>query len=505
MTSQKSAVFPNTYLDSVKILAGTRSLQETPGVDWATVVMGTPNNVSELLEEGFSELEKAGANDLIIAARAESPAILDEAIESARTAMFSHSGDNDTPETTSIRSLWEARALAEPANLALVSVGGDYATLEAHKALTAGMDVLLFSDNVALANEVELKTRARSKGLFVMGPGAGTAMVDGIGLGFSNSVRRGSVGIVAAAGTGAQEAMTLVHRAGLGVSQVIGVGGRDMSSDVGGIMTAMGIAALEADPATDVILVVSKPPSPDVAERILSGTGNKPVVAALVGLSSPSPAAATITSSLEGGVTAVCQILGVEPPWAGENPPQVDAGAPTSPIRRAIRGLFSGGTLCYEAMTIMAGQGMEVFSNTPLRPEWALDGAAATSHVCLDMGEEEFTQNRPHPMIDPQARIEAIKDQGNDPHTAVLLVDVVLGYGSHTDPAGLLAPTLEPFASSAEGPAVVAYVLGTDQDPQGLDDQRHQLAEAGCLIAPTNRRAALMAAAIANRTGEGTQ
>ncbi|HDH03178.1 MAG TPA: protein FdrA, partial [Actinobacteria bacterium] len=252
--------YRNKYLDSVKLLAASRALLDTPGIQWGTVVTGTPANIEVLIEEGFDSATLSGltANDLVMAARGGDA---DRAFSNAEQMMFNAKPAAESAnEQFSIRSLTETMGLAKPPNLAVISVGGAYAALEAHKAIGASMDVLLFSDNVALDDEIELKRRAAERSLFLMGPGAGTAMIDGVGLGFANVVRGGSIGVVAAAGTGAQEVMSLIDRAGLGVSQVIGVGGRDLSEEVGGVMTELAIQSFEDDPKTEAILVVSKPP-----------------------------------------------------------------------------------------------------------------------------------------------------------------------------------------------------------------------------------------------------
>lgn len=496
----------NTYLDSVKLLTGSRAILETEGIDWGAVVTGTLANVEILIEEGFdpADLTAIGANDLVMAAIGTD---VELAFSNAETAMFTTAGTaSPDPDRASIRSLGETTALPQPPNLAVISVGGPYAALEAHKAISAGMDVLLFSDNVSLEDEIELKLRAERRSLFVMGPGAGTAVIDGIGLGFANGVRKGSIGVVAAAGTGAQEVMSLIDQAGLGVSQVIGVGGRDLSEEVGGLMTAQAIRSLENDPQTRAILLVSKPPSPSVSKRLLNRPDVKPIVAALIGLDQPIDVAlhVTLTSDLEEGVAAVTALVGgaFAPPMDGLVDLAAAAIEHLDDSRTAIRGLFSGGTMCFEAMTLMSLHGLDVYSNTPLQSDLALDAAPAASHICWDLGEEEYTRGRPHPMIDPAARLEMIEEQGALPETAVVLLDVVLGYGSHDDPAGALAPACADVIAADGGPQIVAYVLGTDSDPQGLVAQRRKLQDAGCILAPTNARAALMAVAIATRQPE---
>ncbi|MGH8994246.1 MAG: protein FdrA, partial [Acidimicrobiia bacterium] len=401
-------------------------------------------------------------------------------------------------------SLEEALAELPEANLAIVSVPGDYAALEAHKALSAGLHVLLFSDNVSLEEEIDLKDRGRELGRLVMGPGAGTAVLGGCGLGFANAVRRGRVGVVAAAGTGAQEVMCLLDRWGTGVSAVIGVGGRDLSERVGGRMARLAVETLARDPGTDVILVVSKPPSPEVARAVVAEAGDKPVAAALIGLKEPIdvPPTVRLATTLEEGALVALEL-------AGQQRPDLGAAALADAVRAAcddmppervlVRGLYSGGTLCYESLVLLSGVLGPVHSNTPLRKGWDLP-APDGSHICLDLGEEKYTKGRPHPMIDPTIRLEHLAEEAQNPATAVILLDVVIGYGANEDPAGALAPVCAEVR--AAGIQVVAYVLGTDADPQGLAAQQARLAEAGCLIAPTAARAALAAAAIATRRPE---
>jgi FdrA protein len=513
----KVRLFTDAYLDSVVQLSGTRAMRQAEGVDWAAAAMATAANLDALKREGFrpEDWEGARANDLFIAVRAESQAALDDAIVAGEQAMFgaraSRSGSD--PAKRPPRTLTEALRRAPDSNVAVISVPGDYAALEAHKALSAGLDVLLFSDNVPLTAEVELKQRAERLGHFMMGPGAGTAMLGGIGLGFANVTgaeathdASGCVGVVAAAGTGAQEAMSLLDRWGVGVSHVIGLGGRDLSHAVGGRMARMALGVLAEDERTEAILLVSKPPAPEVARTVLQAVAGKPLVAALIGLRSPIdvPAEVVLASTLETGVVAALQAMGrPAPDTAGGLAAQVAAAIDNVAEQRTlIRGLFSGGTLCYESLAILSrllGRhgARPVYSNTPLDSEHGLP-APQGSHLCLDLGEEEYTRGRPHPMIDPESRIEQLQRHGGDPDVAAIILDVVLGYGAHADPAAELAPVCAEITAHG-GPRVVTYVLGTHGDPQGFAAQRQTLKDAGCIVTETAARASLAAAAIALR------
>jgi FdrA protein len=540
MTVQRIVLQRDRYVDSVVQMGASRAMMEVDGVEWAAAAMGTPANLDTLAGKGFdlSGVE-ATANDCFLAVLAGSDDAVDAAVEAGEAALGGGAGPAGRgrgPAAAAAaaerpRSLDEAvDALGGAANVAIVSVPGDYAAVEAHKALSAGMHVLLFSDNVPLDQEVELKERAEQCGLLVMGPGAGTAMLGGTGLGFANAVtgadggacplgdaepgqrtdNRPGVGVVAAAGTGAQEVMALLDRGGVRVTAVVGVGGRDLSETVGGRMAKSGLRALRADPGTDAVLLVSKPPSEGVAQAVLAEassaeTGGKPAVAALIGLAEPvpTPAGVRLAATLEGGATTLLSALGLPPLDldAGLGA-AVEAGLVDLPDdRRLVRGLFSGGTLCYEALVILSGILGPVYSNTPIRKGWGLP-APDDAHVCLDLGEEEFTKGRPHPMIDPEARLEHLRAEGAKPDVAVVLLDVVLGYGSHPDPAEVFAPVCADIRAGGRGPAVVAYVLGTDADPQVLAAQQAALAEAGCIVPPTAGRAALAAAALAARRPE---
>jgi FdrA protein len=486
-------------------MSSSRAMLDVDGVEWAAAAMATRGNLDTLRERGFGteQLPREGANDLFLAVIAADTDTLEAAVAAGRRAAFNRSGEQQPRQQaqTTPRTLEEAVAAQPASNVAVISVPGDYAALEAHRALTAGLDVLLFSDNVPVPDEVELKDRAAGEGRLVMGPGAGTAMLGGTGLGFANAAGRGRVGVVAAAGTGAQEAMSLLDRWGAGVSHVIGLGGRDLSRAVGGTMARAALRALAADPDTDLALLVSKPPEPAVARAVLGAAGQLPVVAALIGLDQEVelPRGAELARTLEHGVIAALRRLDLRPPDPAAEP----AGAVRTQLdglderRTLVRGLFSGGTLCYETLVLLRDTLGPVHSNTPLEPGLGLP-APAHSHVCLDLGEEEYTRGRPHPMIDPQARLEMLRETGGDPEVAVILLDIVLGYGSHPDPAGELAPACAEIIA-AGGPRIIAYVLGTERDPQGFAAQRQRFADAGCLVPETSARAALAAAAIARR------
>jgi FdrA protein len=496
-------VFPGTYRDSLLLLSATRAMEDGTGVSWASAAMATPAAVEDLAARGFppGDLAGADANALVLAVSAASEPAAADTLERGRAAVFAVAGSPVAePGRAAPRTIAEAAARLPEASVAVVSVPGSYAALAAHSALSAGLHVLLFSDNVPLAEEVELKERARRLGLLLMGPGAGTAVLAGVGLGFANAVTPGPVGVVAAAGTGAQEVMSLLDHWGVGVSQVIGVGGRDLSPAVGGLMAREAVMALDADPATEVILLVSKPPDPDVARSVIGASRATPVVAACLGMSAPDGLIgnAPLAATLEQGALRVAEILGRAGPGpAGDLNGAVErAAAQLAGPRGAVRGFFTGGTLCYEAQVVLSRALGPVYSNIPLRPDLALP-APSGAHICLDLGEEEYTKGRPHPMIDPAARKEIMQAEAFGGDIAAVLLDVVLGYGSHPDPAGEIAGTCADIV--AGGAAVITYVLGARADRQGLDQQRRTLQDAGAIVTASAAEAARVAAAIAAR------
>lgn len=502
MTVRHLTLYPDTYLDSVLQMSGTRAMEQVSGVAWAAAAMATAANIETLTARGFRqpEIAQAKPSDLFVAIEADADPAAEEAMAQAREVLFAPRTPVGSSEKPAPRSIDEALEQQPDSNIAVISVPGDYAALEAHAALARGLDVLLFSDNVSREDEIALKEHAAARDRLVMGPGAGTAHLGGVGLGFANAVGPGRVGVAAAAGTGAQEAMSLLDRWGVGVSHVIGLGGRDLNADIEGRMAALAVSALEADPQTDVILMVSKPPAPPVADAILGREHPTPMAAAFMGIAETGPrSGAVVSDTLEGGVVATLGLLGRDVPdlFAVHGPAPTEVIDRLEARRTSIQGLYSGGTLCYEALALLGRTfPRPVYSNIPLDKSLGLPAPAGAS-VLLDLGEEEYTQGRPHPMIDPSLRLDMLERFVGDADVAVVLLDVVLGYGAHPDPAGVLAPVLTRLQGS--GAQVVAYVLGTTRDPQGYQRQVDTLVEAGCMVTETNARAALLAAALAVR------
>lgn len=510
----KTLIKPGEYHDSVSLMLVARELSRQEGVADAAVVMGTEANRSILEGAGLlTEVAlKASPNDLVLVVKTSRGSDADSALQVAESLLKKKTGSLE-PGSFRPHSLRSAISMHAGANLAVISVAGRYAAAEAWEALHRGLHVLLFSDNVSLDDEIALKTYARKHGLLLMGPGAGTSIINHVALGFANRIPPGPVGIVSAAGTGLQEVSTLLARFGVGTSQGIGTGGRDLKLEVGGIMMLEGIKALQQDPVTQVLVLISKPPALPVVERILAQVqeSDKPTVACFLGGDQATLAClqdVTMARTLqECAFTAACIInpaLGDWQTFLYEEDMHLAVQAGTlkkklKPEQRYLRGLFSGGTLCYEAQVIWKDiMDSPVFSNAPLPGNPVLpDSTRSHTHSAVDLGEEEFTVGRPHPMIDNDLRIRRLIQEASDPEVAVIMLDMVIGYGAHPDPAGELAPAIRKAKELAPGELIfVGSVTGTEQDPQCLSKQVAALREAGVVICESNAAAARLCAGI---------
>jgi FdrA protein len=475
------------YADSVTLLQVSRAVQATPGVVAAQVAMATGLNLEVLEGMGFA-VPASSPNDMVVALRLDDDADVASALAAVDAALAPTrpaAGDTTVapPRTTA-----SALRRTDGDALALVSVPGASATVEAMDALEAGRDVMVFSDNVPVAEEVALKQYAASRGALVMGPDCGTAVVDGVGLGFANAVRPGRIGIVAASGTGCQQLLALLHHAGadlatrghdgVGVRHALGVGGRDLSAAVGGLATREALRRLDADPDVDLVVVVSKPPAPEVAEALARDTEAlaTPVELGLLGRGQ---------RDLTAVAEAVLQRLGHEvPAWPVHGTD--NSGPATGPL---LRGLFVGGTLCDESMLLATETLGPIRSNIPLSDDLALgDDLLVDDHTMVDFGDDALTQGRAHPMIDPTLRNDQLARAAADPATGVILLDLVLGHGAEPDPAALLAPAIAEARRDRQVPVVVSLV-GTDLDPQGLDATRDALVAAGAEVHLSNASA----------------
>ena len=476
------------YHDSVSLMQVSRAVAATAGVTAAQVAMATELNVDVLRGMGFDVPAEAGPNDLVVALRTQTPDAVDTGLAAVADALAGLRATRDSgggDDTVAPRTLGSAAA-REGATLAVISVPGQHAVTEAFDAIASGLSVMLFSDNVSVDDEVRLKDAAAAADLLVMGPDCGTAHIGGVALGFANVVRAGSVGVVAASGTGAQQVMCLLDAAGVGISHVLGVGGRDLKAAVGGRSTRQALRALADDPATETVLLVSKPPDPDVLTALEADAGKLGLRVhwAVLGEGRPD-----LTASVEAFLEAQGHPV---PPWPETIAPDDD----DSDLERgsALRGLFCGGTLADEAMTVAEAELGGIRSNIAHDPALALGpDLRDEGHVVLDFGDDGLTRGRAHPMIDPTLRMERIAAEAQDPTCGVLLLDLVLGHGAHPEPAVELADAVRSAraTASAAGRAlpVVVSLTGTDADPQGRSRCAEVLAAAGASVHLSNAAA----------------
>lgn len=514
-------VIRSLYRDSVSLMQLSARLASLPGVRQASAVMASENNLQLLREAGLlgaagaegEAVKGAGPSDLLIALEGDAAAALDAALVEAEAGLASKplAASGGVRRAEPPRSLVMGLDALPGANLALISTPGDYAAAEAEKALRLGLNVMIFSDNVSEADELALKRLAAARDLLVMGPDCGTAIVDGTPLCFANVVKRGGIGVVGASGTGLQQVTCLVDRLGQGISQAIGTGGRDLHAGIGGLSMLHGIKLLAADPSTRVIVLISKPPAPEVAARVLDAAAQskKPVVVCFLGADPAQiarPGLHPVRSLEDAARVAVALAHGGQASAAQDSAAQNSATlAPPNYSfatgQHYLRALYSGGTFCYEAALLLSETLAPIFTNTPVGAATALDDLwQSRAHTLIDLGDDVFTRGRPHPMIDHRLRNERIQREAADPEVAVLLLDTVLGYGAHADPAAEMAPAIRAALALARGAgrtlAVVGFVCGTASDPQGLVRQEQILRDAGMVLADSNAQAVRLAAMI---------
>jgi len=487
-----------------------RSLAGLPGVIDAGVIMGTDAN-KELLEQSdllAPEIQIAGADDMVIVIKAEAADAAQSALESVDELLTARRSTGVDEEFLP-KSLETAAQMLPEAQWVLVSVPGRYAAGVTRQALDLGKHVFLYSDNVTSMDEIRLKETAANKGLIVMGPDCGTAIVNGVGLGFANKVRRGTIGLVAGSGTGLQQVTSRIHQFGGGITHALGTGGRDLSEQVGAVTARQELSLLSRDPDTRVIVLVSKPPARSVADELVRAAREigKPVVVDFIGYATAVRQVDNIyfaTSFDDAAALAVKLAEGVEESQEND---EYDLSLFSSG-QRYLRGLFSGGTLAYEALLVLEGYLPEVYSNVPLDKKYQLeDSLVSKEHTILDLGEDEFTVGRLHPMMDNDLRLRRLEMEVQDPQVAILLLDLVLGYGAHPDPASEIAPAIKAAKDSAEQAGrhleVIVVASGTDEDPQDLNAQIRQLEAAGAKVFTSNDQAASFTGRLAASLNKG--
>lgn len=515
----KRIVEKDQYFDSVFLMLINSEIKELEGVSNAVVSMGTEVNLELLRDMKYADDEVLNAtpNDLIVVIEC----LDEETAEKAVAAVYSLlnkkkkkvAGQEYRP-----RSLQAAVKEEPDANLVLISLPGEFAAREARSALNKGLNVMLFSDNVSVEQEIELKDLAVEKGLLMMGPDCGTAIINGHPLCFANVVASGDIGIVGASGTGIQEVSCCIDTFGAGITQAIGTGGRDLKDErIGGKMMLLGIEALKNDPDTKILVVISKPPVPEVADKVLEAlkkTG-KPSVVHFIGQKAESDSGniyyassleetARISVALSKGEKPDNSIFSLPQDKISEIVERESARLSTG--QKFLRGLYTGGTVADEAMILFEREGVTIYSNNQKAKELQLaDPFVSKEHTIVDLGDDVYTVGRPHPMIDPSTREDRIKIEGEDKQVAVMLLDMVLGYGSHHDPAGAILKSLQEARDKAEARGgylpIVVSVVGTGGDFQGYDSTVTKLESIGCVVMPSNYQASMMALEIMKKAG----
>ncbi|MFJ3389489.1 acyl-CoA synthetase FdrA [Lysinibacillus sp. NPDC086135] len=479
----------NTYKDSIVLMLLSNKLSAIDGVNKVSIMMGTPANKDIFKSSGLGtdELEKAKPNDIVIVVDTDQEEKVDEVKEEVEIALKGDSDSQNTSKGQEAHNWKRTMELANNPNLALISIPGQYAAMEAENALNEGLHVFMFSDNVSKEDEVKLKQKAHEKGLLVMGPDCGTALIHGVPLAFTNNVNEGDIGIVGASGTGIQEVTTIIDRYGKGVTNALGTGGRDLSTEVGAITMLDSIKALNQDPKVKVITVISKPPAEEVQRKVLNLLRNidKPVVTLFLG-DKPSYQEENIYHAYtleEAAVVAVQLSNGDKPNF---EPTTADVNVVLKESQVGIKGYYSGGTLASEAAMLVR----DAFKDTMTEEKSVSYVLKTNNHEIIDLGDDVYTKGKPHPMIDPEKRIEMLEKSMDDPGIAVIMIDNVIGNGGHEDMASELAPTIKRILDSARQDgrqlAVLATVVGTAQDIQGYDKQIEILKESGAIICKTN-------------------
>lgn len=490
----KVFVYKNQYQDSVRLMSISREAAKLDGVSKVLALLGTVSNKDVIARLGLKDpaVDAATASDLMVCIEAKDDAAVKAALDNVQAHLKTKAGGSKAEELKPA-TIEEAADRLEDANFCMISLPGPMAKLDVLSAINRGLNVMLFSDNITIEDEIELKKKAIEKGLLMMGPDCGTAIIAGVPLALANVVRRGDIGIVAASGTGIQEVTCLIDRFGGGITHALGCGGRDLRKQVGGLEMRFGIKKLAATPGNKTLLLLSKPGDPAVLNAVLDearATGLRTVTCLIGGKPDELNTEGIIfTRTLEEAAFAA---LGKPVPELVFPKALDDRIAKLDSQRKYMRGLFSGGTLCYESLVILDDK-FDIESNVPLRKELFLEAPTkGKKHCCVDLGEDEFTRGIPHPIIDTGLRGQRLEEDMRDPTCRVIMMDIVLGFGADPDPASKFAAIINRVRKDLPdgGPIIVCSVCGTDADPQSCAQQEKTLEDAGCFVFPTNAQAA---------------
>ena len=499
---KKVVVKKNRYVDSVSLMGVSERVTALAGIENAEAQMATCANQDVLKLLGYALPETVSPNDLVIAITAEDESAYDAALKLAEDII----DRKNTDDQRHYGDISEIDMEEEPYDLCQISLPGEYAAAEARKALEKGMDLFIFSDNVSLEEELELKLLGQSLGRLVMGPDAGVALIDGVALAAGSIIRKGPIGIVAASGSGAQEVGCIIEKCGLGVSNIIGTGGRDLYPRIGGITMLEGIRRMEEDPETTVIVLVSKLADLGVMDKVLTVADScaKPVVALFLGSGESLFAGHRVhgTFSLEAAALKAVELAGGDVSGFtcsdGELEKIVeDCMAKLSPDRKYFRGLYCGGTFTEEALQYFVAHNPDVPLYSNLKNAYSTrleDSEKSIGHAILDLGAEDFTAKAPHPVFDPGLRLKRLCQELEDPEVAVVLLDFITGPGVAYDP-------ITAFANEcAKHPGVIfiSNICGSLEDPQNVEEKQKLLEKAGVIVTKSNYQSTRLASALMN-------
>lgn len=497
----------NFYRDSVFLMSLSNKVRIIDGVIDSSVMMGTDSNKKLLTETGFFSKEGASAspNDLLICVSYSDNSDIKKIISEIEQMLDVQVSKTESCIAENPKNIEEAVELQPDSNMAVISIPGQYVRYQSEKLLKKGLNQMIFSDNVLVEDEIHLKKIGVEKGLLVLGPDCGTAIINGVPLGFANVVRSGSIGVVAASGTGTQEVTTIIHKNGEGITQAIGLGGRDLKKDVGGLMAIEAIKMLENDPTTKVICVVSKPPAEEVEKKVLDiiKSCKKPFVIIFLGSKTKRNDSKNLyfAATLEDAALKSIAVL-KNKKYSPKKKLSKKFLFLASKERKKhnknqkyVRGLFSGGTLCDEAMFVLEDSIGGIYSNIAVNTDLKLkDRNVSYKNSFVDLGDDDFTRGVPHPMIDFTTRNKRMIQEAKDKEVAVLFFDMVLGYGAHPDPANAILPAITESQKIAKKQkrcmTFITSICGTDLDPQGFNKQKEILENAGVIILPSNVTAA---------------
>lgn len=508
----KTVIKKGAYFDSVSLMQISKKINSIKGIMDSAVVMATKENKNIIKSSGLltQEIEKASDNDLAIAVKGESEKILEIALKEIDNMLSGKDKNDENKKNETVSSIDSAVLLNPDINIALISVNGRYAGDLASEALDKGLNVMIFSDNVPLETEIKLKNKGLKKNLLVMGPDCGTAIINSAPLGFANKVNPGSIGVVGPSGTGIQEVTSIISNLGGGISQAIGTGTRDVKDEVGGITTVFGLNMLNEDSKTRSIIIVSKPPQKKAMVNILNAAKKikKPIICLFLGsdFESKDKNIYTAKSLYEAALKALYISRGESEHKAKEvifdeirktQSLALEEKKKKNKNQKYLRGLFSGGTFASQSLFVFKNYGIEVYSNIPIKPELKLKNSMKLEkNSIIDLGEDEFTFARPHPMIDYGLRNKFIEEESKDKEVSVLLLDIVLGYGSNLNPSADIMPYIKKAFKNNPYLTIVVGVTGTDMDPQNKKELISSLKKEGVFVFENNYLASVFAAEI---------